>query len=159
MTRPNILRRRTRALRRGTASVEMALVAPIFVAVIAGLAEASRLLDAQTQLSTAARLGARLATMDRSDLPNNGQSTNQKVEQDIRTYLNASRLPGDAANIFIVDPADHTTPFDLDDPVNDMDLFELRVELPYAAISGLSSESWSMSAKVVFRNSRAPVLE
>jgi hypothetical protein len=77
----------------------------------------------------------------------------------VRTYLNASRLPGEAADIHIVDPEDHTTPFDLDNPVNDMELFELRVELPYSAISGMTGEGWSMSAKVVFRNSRAPILE
>jgi hypothetical protein len=137
----------------------MALLAPIFVAMIAGLAEAGRLLDTQTTLATAARLGARLATMDRSDIGNNGQSTNVKVIQDVRTFLNASNLPGEAADVFIVDPSDHTTPFDLDNPANDMELFELRVELPYSALTGMASDSWSMTAKVVFRNSRAPIVQ
>jgi hypothetical protein len=145
--------------RRGTVSVEMALLSPIFVAIIAGLAEAGRLLDAQTTLATAARLGARLATMDRSDLENNGQSTNSKVIQDVRTFLDASNLPGAAASVFIVDPSDHTTPFNLDNPVNDMQLFELRVELPYSQLSGMASDTWSMKAKVVFRNSRAPIVQ
>jgi Flp pilus assembly protein TadG len=137
----------------------MALIAPIFVAIMAGLAHVSRIVDAQTQLTTAARLGARLATMDRSDLLSEGQTTVQKITQEVRTFLTASGLPGNEAEVFVVDPADHTTAFDLDDPANDMELFELRVELPYADVSGIASETWTMSAKVVFRNVRSAIVQ
>jgi Flp pilus assembly protein TadG len=145
--------------RRGAVSVELAMVAPIFVAIIAGLALAARILDAQTQLANAARLGARLATMDRTNLLSDGQTTNDKITQDIRTFLTASQLPGSAAEVFIVDPADHTTPFDLDNPANDMQYFELRVEIPYSQLGGAVGENWNMSSKVVFRNARAPIVQ
>ncbi|MGE0756375.1 MAG: TadE/TadG family type IV pilus assembly protein [Pirellulaceae bacterium] len=148
-----------RKKRLGAVSVEMALVAPIFVAVIAGLAETGRLLDAQTQLATAARLGARLATMDRSGLLAENQTTNDKISQEIRTYLNANGLSGDAADVFVVDPTDHATPFDLDDPDNDLALFELRVEFPYSELSGTASDTWTMTAKVVFRNARSALVQ
>jgi Flp pilus assembly protein TadG len=154
-----IVNRRNSRGRRGAVSVEMALVAPIFVAIIAGLAQVSRIVDAQTQLTTAARLGARLATMDRSDLLAPGQTTSQKITQEVRTFLNASGLPGNNADVVVVDPGDHSTPFDLDNPANDMRLFELRVELPYADVSGLTSETWTMSAKVVFRNVRSAIVQ
>jgi hypothetical protein len=118
-----------------------------------------RLLDAQTQLTAAARLGARLATMDRTDLLAAGQSTNQKITQEIRTFLNASGLPDDAAEVHIVDPTDHTTPFDLDHPDNELELFELRIELPYGEISGLPSDDWNLQAHVVFRNARVSLVQ
>jgi hypothetical protein len=140
-------------------SVEMALVAPIFAAIIVGLAEMSRLLDAQTELSAAARLGARLATMDRTDLLAPGQSTNDKITQEVRTYLNASGLPGDAAEVYIVDPVDHSTPFDLDNPANSLDLFELRVELLYSELGPFTGNDWNMTAIVVFRNPRVAVVQ
>ena len=48
--------------------------------------------------------------------------------------------------------------FNFDDPINDLKLFELCVELPYSAISGLGGSTGNdlkMSAKVVFRNGRS----
>ncbi|MGE0757749.1 MAG: TadE/TadG family type IV pilus assembly protein [Pirellulaceae bacterium] len=151
--------RRPARKRRGTVSVEMALVAPALVAIMAGLHQASMLVDAQTQLATAARQGARLATMDRAGLLSEDQSMNDKVTQEVRTFLDASGLPGSQAEVWIVDPVDHTTPFDLDNAANDLKLFELRVELPYAEISGVTSDAWTMTAKVVFRNARSAIVQ
>jgi len=151
-------RKRTR--RKGAAAVEFAVVAPVFVAIVLGVAEASYLFDVQNQLATAAREGARLAGMDRTGLLQ-GQTTNDKITADIQNYLNANGLPGDQADVLIVDPADHTTPFNLDEPSNHLELFELRVEMPYAALNGLGSSSseLTLSSKIVFRNAQAAIVQ
>jgi Flp pilus assembly protein TadG len=148
--------------RRGAAAIEFAFVAPIFVTIALGVSEASRLFEAQNQLATAVREGARLAAMDRTGLLAEGQTTNSKVASDINNYLTANGLPGDQVDVFIVDPTDHTTPFDLDDPVNDLELFEVRVDVPYSALTGAggsSTSQWTLSAKIVFRNARAAIVQ
>ncbi|HUG68164.1 MAG TPA: TadE family protein [Pirellulaceae bacterium] len=153
---------RTIRKRRGAAAIEFAFVAPIFVTIALGVSEASRLFEAQNHLATAAREGARLAAMDRTGLLAEGQTTNSKVASDIKNYLTASGLPGDQVDVFIVQPSDHTTVFDLDDPVNDSELFEVRVELPYSALTnagGPSTAEWTLSAKIVFRNSHAAIVQ
>ena len=142
--------------RRGTVTVEMALVLPIFVALIAGIAEASRLLETQNILATVSREGSRLAAMDRSDILQPNQTTNEKIADDIRNFLNASGLNGDDASVYIVNPSDHTTTMDLDDPYTEIELFELRVEMPFSSICGLGTDSeLNMVSKIVFRNAPA----
>lgn len=146
--------------RRGVVSVEFAIVAPMFVIVLLGMVEASRLFDLKNQLSIVAREGARMAAMDRDGLVQPGQSPNEKVEIDIRNLLNSNGLPGDDVDIFIVDASDSTTPFDLGDPDNNGLLFELRLELPYSALDGLGGapgDSLALSTKVVFRNGRSTI--
>jgi hypothetical protein len=148
--------------RRGAAAVEFAIVAPVFVVIVLGVAESSRLFEVQNQLALAARGGARLGAMDRTGLLEEGQTTNDKVADDVKHFLSANGLPGDQATVFIVDPEDSTTPFDMDDEVNELELFELRVELPYSAVSeggGSLGESFVLSAKVVFRNARATLVQ
>ena len=148
--------------RRGAAAVELAIVAPLFVTLMLGVAEASRLFHAQNQLALAAREGARLAAMDRTGMLGEGVTTNAKVAADIQHFLAANGLPGDDVDVFIVDPDDHTTTFDLDDPANDLKLFEVRVELPYSELGGFggsSSNDWNLSAAIVFRNARATLVQ
>jgi Flp pilus assembly protein TadG len=140
--------------RRGSVTVEMALVTPIFVALIVGVSQASNLLETQNLISSAAREGARLAAMDRSDILEPGQTTNGKIETDIKGFLTASGVDGDAASVFIVDATDHTTPMDLDDPANELELFELRIELPYTSNYGADGEL-NLVSKIVFRNAPA----
>jgi Flp pilus assembly protein TadG len=159
---PTRLASKTRRRRRGAVAVEFAFVAPLFVSILLGASEASRLFDLRNQLSLAAREGARMAAMDREGLVQGGQTTNQKVEQDIRNFLTANGLPGDEADVFIVDFDDHTTPFDLDNAANNGELFELRVELPYTVLGGLGGglgDDLALSAMVVFRNARATIVQ
>jgi Flp pilus assembly protein TadG len=140
----------------------MAMVAPLFLTVLLGMSKASRLLDVQSQLAVAAREGARLAAMDRDGLLQNGQSTNAKITQDIQSFLTANGLPGDEAEVHIVDPDDHTTVFDLDDAANNLELFELRIELPFAAISPPIAgvpDDLSFVSRIVFRNARATIVQ
>ena len=118
--------------------------------------------DVQNQLALAAREGARLGAMDRTGMLEQGQTTNQKITDDVQHFLSANGLPGDETTVYIVDPADSTTPFDMDDEANELELFELRVELPYTAISssgGSVGTDFVLSAKVVFRNARATQIQ
>lgn len=154
--------RKSNRKRRGAAAVEFAIIAPVFVTIALGVSEASRLFEVQNQLAVAVREGARLAAMDRTGLLDEGETTNDKIASDIRSYLSASGLPGDEADVFIVDPVDHTTPFDLDASSNDLELFEVRVEMPYSSITGTGAggaNDWSFSAKIVFRNARAVIVQ
>ena len=148
-----------RSWRRGAVTVEMAVVAPVFVAVVVGMVETSHLFDLHSQLSLAARHGARLAAMDRTGLLQNGQSTNAKITSDIQNLLTANGLPGDEAAVYIVDAIDHTTPFDLDAAANRLRLFELRVELPYDRRIGAEPGRFNMVGKVVFRNASGSLIQ
>lgn len=149
-------RPRKKRPQRGAVTVEMALVLPVFVALIVGLSRGGQLLETQNLLASVAREGARLAAMDRSDFLAPGESTNEKIETDVKNFLTASGLPGDDAEVFIVDPTDHTTPMDLDDEANELELFELRVELPYSSLNGSSiAPDFNLVAKIVFRNAPA----
>lgn len=147
--------------RRGAVAVEMALVAPLFVLLAWGMAEASRLYDVQNQLHVAAREGARVASMDRRGLTTSNETTNAKVVRDVRNILEANGLPSEQVEVAIVDPFDHATPFDLDSPVNRLELFELKVALPYAALVGVdrAGDLFTISARVVFRNARSVVAQ
>ncbi len=151
-------RRRSCQRPQGVASVEFAIVAPLLLVVLMGVTEVSTLFDAQNELAVAAREGARLASMDRKGMLYRNESTNAKIEADIKNFLTSNGLKGEQARVYFVDAADHVSVFDLDDPDNDLRLFELRIEMPYSAVSGLSNSSRKhmiMSAKVIFRNARA----
>jgi len=124
-----------------------------------GVAEAGRLFEVQNQLALAAREGARLAAMERNDLLQAGETTNAKITSDVKSFLQANGLPADDVDVFIVDPNDHTTVFDLDDPANDHELFELRLELPCISVLGLGgprTQALTLTSRIVFRNARAP---
>ena len=137
------------------------MIAPVFVIVALGVSEVSRLFDIQNQLAVAAREGARLASMDRRAIGNAvDQSTNDKITEDIQQLLVSNGLQGREAIIFIVHADDHMSFFDFDNPVNDLRLFEIRIELPYISTGGIGvtpGEELTLSSKVVFRNGRAPL--
>jgi Flp pilus assembly protein TadG len=142
-------------LRRGAVSVEFALVAPVMVLIMAGMVEAGRLIDTQMMMATAAREGARLASMDRDGLAT-GTSTNAKIEQDVKNFLAAAGV--DETNVTVnITAVGEETAFDLDDPDTSQDLFELSVETPYSSALGLGPdtvEDRGLRASVVFRNGR-----
>jgi len=143
--------------RRGAVTVEFALIAPVFLTLILGVTEASRLFELQNQLSVAAREGARMAAMDRSGLVNEGQSTNTKVANDMKNYLEAAGIDPDDVNIQIVDHNDPSQAFNLDDPNNSLKYFEVRISIPYGDVSPMTPpgmEDHQLGAKIVFRNSK-----
>jgi len=124
--------------------------------------EAARLYDMQTNLATAARDGARLAAMDRDEMELNGFSINDKITADVRNFLNSVGLPGDDANVLITSAEDPDLPIDLDDPAYDLELFRLRVELPYSSINPIcpgGDGGFLMASQVVFRNAQAAIVQ
>ena len=142
--------------------MEFAVVAPVLLTAAIWMCEGARLYEVQAKLSTAAREGARLAAMDRKDLIGEGQTTNAKIINDVRSYLNTSGLPGDVAGIYITHHDNPQLPFDLDDPDNDLDFFQLRVELPYDEVRPLilwGGDDLILTSCLTFRNARAVMVQ
>jgi hypothetical protein len=148
--------------RQGVVAVEFAIVAPILVAITFGLIELGRAFEMQNMLEVAAREGARFASMDRDGLLDPGESATDKLIEDVKTFLDSN---GIAAEDVLVEVRDYENPdqdFDLDDPANDLKLFEVKVTVDWSDVSVMPVSSGSdhpMSATVVFRNGRATISE
>lgn len=154
--------RRNKKDRRAVVAAEFAVVAPLLMTVVLGMIEIGRAFEVQQQLFAAARDGARFAAMDKDGILGQGQSTNDKIIQDVRNFLTASGLPGDQAIITIKHHDNPSSDFNLDDPNNSLELFRLKAELPYALVSVLPPkwvQSQYLAADVVFRNSRGTVVQ
>lgn len=151
--------RRTRAgTRRGAVTVEMAIVAPVLVTIVFGMVETCRIYEIQNLMSLASREGARLTAMDREGLLLEGQSTNAKVEADIKNYLGALGFDKDELEVSITAPGSSTA-FDLDDPDNEFQLFRIRVAVPYCETCEAPPpgvEPLVLAAAITFRNGRVP---
>lgn len=149
--------------RRGAVSVEFAFVMPVFIIILAGIVQASGLIETKNQMSMAAREGARVAAMNHQGIAGAGQTMNQKVEQDIRNYLKSAGLPYDEedVDVIICDKDDPETPFDLSDPNNNYELFQIRIEIPYDEVGWAPPgyEDYNLAATVTFRNSRASLIQ
>jgi hypothetical protein len=156
----NAMPMKSNQIRRGAVAVEFAVVAPILVAVLFGLIELGRAFEMQNMLEVAAREGARFASMDRDGLVDPGDSATDKLISDVKTFLESNGIEGDDV---VVEVKDHENPendFDLDDPTNDLKLFEVSVTVDWSDVSVMPVPSGSdrpMSAKVVFRNGRATI--
>jgi Flp pilus assembly protein TadG len=150
--------RHKRRVRRGTATVEFAMVAPVFLAMVLGVTETSRMFEVKNQLAVAAREGARTAAMERSGLVADGQSTNAKVTLDVKNYLKAAGLDPDKASVKIVSHSNPGSTFNLDDPANSLKYFELQISIPYSSTSSVvppSLANFNLQSKIVFRNSKS----
>jgi hypothetical protein len=145
-------------LRRAAVAVEFAFVAPILITTAIGIVELTRAYDAQNLLETAAREGARFASMDRDGMLQEGQSTNSKLIQDVKNFLGSSGLDPADINVNVTDVDSPGTPFDLDDPDNDLKLFQVEIEIPYSSISYTPvnpAHDFNMTAAITFRNGQA----
>jgi Flp pilus assembly protein TadG len=147
------------ARRRGSAVVEFAMVAPVFLIIVVGVSETSRMFEMQNQLASAAREGARMAVMDRAGISG---STNQKLAADVQNFLTATGIDPADVNVQIVSHEDPSQTFNLDDPANNLKLFEVRVTVPFG--SGQSHvppgvDSINLTGKVVFRNGKLPAAQ
>lgn len=155
--------RRTKAtLRCGAVAVEFACMAPLLLGVIVGLLSLSRIYSVQNCLETAAREGARFAALDRSGMLLEGQTANNKLIEDVKNYLASNNIDPDKVTVSLVDASNPTANFDLDDPANDLKLFQVRVEVPYSAISYSPvnpQDDYSLTAALTFRNGRATLSE
>jgi hypothetical protein len=162
MIRPRKTTRLTAGLRRGTVSVEFALMAPVMILVCFGMVEISELMQIKKDMSIAVREGARLATMDRRDFKHAQKTTNAKIEHDIRTILTANALPGDEVTILITEVGDLNTKFDLDDPDNNERFFQILIEYHAADLLAFplpDNGAFTIGAKIVFRNGRAATVQ
>jgi len=144
--------------RRGAVAVEFALVLPFLLATVVGLIELTRAYDVQNLLETGAREGARFAAMDRTGMLQEGETSNQKLIQDVTNFMASSGVPADDVQVVIRDSANPEQPFDIDDPANDLALFEVEVSVPFSSVSltPISPENdYTLSASITFRNGRS----
>lgn len=148
----------TRSGRRGAVAVEFAVIAPLLVIITVGMVMVNRTFESQNLLEVAAREGARFASMDRDGLVAEGESSNVKLADDIANFLASNGIPRDKVNVSVKDHENPSLDFDIDDPANDLRLFEVHVEVDYSAISYMPvdvNSDYAMKAVVVFRNGRA----
>jgi Flp pilus assembly protein TadG len=146
--------------RRGVVAVEFAIVAPILVALVFGMVKLGRAFEMQNLMATAAREGARFASMSRDGMQMGGQTTNQKMVTDVKNFLATNGIPKDKVTVLVKSHTDPSADFNLDDPNNDLKLFEVRVSVKFSDVS-LSTiaptDDYALAAKVVFRNGRATI--
>jgi Flp pilus assembly protein TadG len=123
--------------RRGTATVEFAVIVPLFLLLVLGTWEMGTAVRASNNLTAAVREGGRLASMDFTGSLAVNQTPNQKVIQDIRAFLNASGLPGAQATITITqaEGSGAGTTFDLGDKNNYLGLFKITATIPFSSVS------------------------
>ena len=143
-------RQRTGKNRRGAALVELALVLPIFFAVVLGIIEFGRAMMVGQMVTNAAREASRLSILD--------DSTNTQVQTWIEDFLQqAINVSADDVTVTItVDPAPGN-----DDPGNNLanaqtrDLCTIRVEVPFdkvAYIKGNYLNGKSLSGQSAMRH-------
>lgn len=148
---------RTATCRRGAVAVEFAAIAPILLAIVVGMLELSRVYSVQNTLETAAREGARFASLDRTGMLLDGQTANDKLMNDVKNFLAATGISKSDITVAVVD-AETEQAFDLDDPNNDLKLFQIRITVPYSKISYSPVKHYddeNLSAALTFRNGRA----
>ncbi|MDZ7620261.1 MAG: TadE/TadG family type IV pilus assembly protein [Patescibacteria group bacterium] len=138
--------------RKGAATVEFAIIAPVLVIFLLGMIEVSRFCEMSTTLRTSLRQGARLAGMDRDGILGAGQATNEKIAADVRNFLSACGLPGESTVVSITNPTTGE-PMDLDAPESEFELFTLTATIPYST-DGLHGVPKGMTRSYVFRNAR-----
>jgi hypothetical protein len=146
--------------RRGAVAVEFAIVAPILLAIVLGMIEMGRAFEMQNLLEVAAREGARFASMDRDGMLEPDESANDKLIEDVKTFLATNGIPHDDITVEIKDHENPENNFDLDDPENDLKLFEVRVTVDWSSMSltpVAAGDDHPMTAVVVFRNGRATI--
>lgn len=143
--------------RRAAVAVEFAFVAPVLIGTALGIIELTHAYEVQNLIETAAREGARFASMDRDGMLGVGQTSNSKLISDVKNFLASSGIDPSVIDVTVND-AETGDPFVLDDPNNDLKLFEVRISVPYSSISYTSisqSYDFPMTASIIFRNGRA----
>ncbi|MFO0792065.1 MAG: TadE family protein [Pirellulales bacterium] len=146
--------------RQGVAAVEFAFMAPILVTIVFGMVSLGRAFEMQNLLDVAAREGARFASIDREGLLASGQTSNQKLIQDVKNFLAANGVPKNKITVQVKDHQSPTADFDLDNPANSGKLFEVKISVNFSAVSLQpvpAADDYALHAMVVFRNGRATI--
>lgn len=146
--------------RRGSATVEFAIIAPLFVALIMGLLQSGTNFSASQQMHSALRQAGRLASQDYSAKLQTGQTANQKIIADIKNQLNASGI--DPTNVTVTithaSGASAGSNFDLADTNNDLKYFKITATVPYSAVNKngfLPNTVSNLQASLVFRKGKS----
>lgn len=148
------------AERRGAVAVEFAVVAPVLIALVFGMVEMGRAFEMKNLLEVAAREGARFASMDREGMLADGQSANSKLIQDVKNFLASNGIPRDDIDVSVNDYNNPDQEFDLDDPENDLKLFEVRIAVDYSNVSVTpvaAADDYPLTGRVIFRNGRSTI--
>ena len=150
--------------RRGAATVEFALMAPLFVALTMGTIQTGLAITAAQTLTTALREGGRIASMDYTSRLLPGQTINQKVVQDILNFLQAEGIDSSKVTITITaaDGVNAGSTFDLSNSANQLQLFKIRAVIPYSAVSSvtfLPNTAQTISASIVYRKGKNTLIQ
>src|SRR6185369_17102304 len=122
-------------VRKGAVAVEFAIVAPVLVALMFGMIQYGKAFEMQNQLNVAAREGARFASMDHTGMLANGQTTNQKLIQEVKSFLGTYNISPNDVTVTVKNHTNPTADFNLDDPANELKLFDVNVSVNYSKVS------------------------
>lgn len=147
------------AQRRGSATVEFAVIAPLFLMLLLGTVEMGSAINATQKLYSALREGGRLASMDYENIFGDDLDINAKIVADIRNFLTAAGIPGDEVELSIVHAGGENDgdDFDLSDPDNNLELFRIEATVPYESVSTFplqQMEGQDVTAQLTFRKGR-----
>jgi hypothetical protein len=149
--------------RRGSATVELAVMVPLFLTLLLGAVEMGSAISTTQKLHGALRDGGRLASMDYSGILAKDVDPNAKVKQDIRNFLTAEGIPGDKVTLKIVHAGgglDGQT-FDLTSKSNYLKLFRIEAAVPYSEVSTFPLKFMSgqtLTAQLTFRKGRVTLV-
>lgn len=134
--------------RRGAAAVEMAVVLPLLVTLLAGLLEFARMIEVEQSLVMAVGEGARQAST--------GALSASQVQQAVLAYLSGAGLPTAHA---VVRVQNLTNPGVDPTAATQFDQFQVSVTLPYSDVRLLdywlfTSSNTTLSAKTVWLSGR-----
>lgn len=157
-------RNHTNQSRKGTATVEFAVIAPFFLLILLGVIEMSRALDVSQKLSVAVREGARAGASEVYDKLPVGTTLNQKITTDIRNMLSASGIAGNDVDISITHAEGNSAgqPFDLRAEENYLQYFRISASIPYHKVGRFPvniMKNKDLAVSVVFRQGRSALSE
>lgn len=148
--------------RRGAATVEFAVMAPVFLLLVLGVVEMGYALNASNTLYGVVREGGRLASQDFSKTLAPGQTANDKVIQDIKNMLTAAGIDGSNVTVTIEHADAPGTTFDLENPDNYLDYFRIKVAVDYENVSTIPGHYLAgqvMTADITFRLGRVQMTQ
>ncbi len=150
-------------IRRGSATVELAITLPFLLTLVFGVIEVGRALEVTHTLTIAVREGARFGATDKTGYVPEGDTANEKIVADVQNFLVASGLPGGSLNVECLtvpdEPGDPQTAFDFEDPNNHLKNFQVVVTIPFSEITycppplqKFFAPSEFLTARATFRN-------
>jgi Flp pilus assembly protein TadG len=121
-----------RRRRRGAVALEAALVLPFLVLIIFGIIESGQVMTSEEVIASAAREGARLASLGGSTIGSSSSNGSTEVNYRVRSYLDNAAVPSANATITVTD---------LDQSITDLpqasigDRIKVSVSVPFTKIA------------------------